>query len=67
MIDWLQDLVNAVHKETVLRCALLAEVGYESDEGLRRALDLWGAGIFYSRDLFRDKLDTVKIHCTLNG
>eukprot|EP00283_Hemiselmis_rufescens_P013841 CAMPEP_0173459020 /NCGR_PEP_ID=MMETSP1357-20121228/60660_1 /TAXON_ID=77926 /ORGANISM="Hemiselmis rufescens, Strain PCC563" /LENGTH=101 /DNA_ID=CAMNT_0014426443 /DNA_START=20 /DNA_END=322 /DNA_ORIENTATION=- len=43
MLEWLQDLVNALQREIGLREQLLAEAGYEDDEGLRRALELWDA------------------------
>lgn len=65
MLEWLQDLVNALRREAALRQTLVSAVGFENDKGLLRAADLWDAGVFYQRDVFCVRLDTVKVHCIL--
>mmetsp|Transcript_42488 Transcript_42488/g.83065 ORF Transcript_42488/g.83065 Transcript_42488/m.83065 type:complete len:217 (+) Transcript_42488:32-682(+) len=65
MLEWLQDLVNALQREVALREQLLAGVGYEQDEGMGRALELWDAKVFFCREAWGERLQTVKIHCVL--
>lgn len=65
MLEWMQDLVNALRREASLRLTLVSGVGYDDDEGLRQAHDLWDAAVFYHRGVFASRLDAVKVHCAL--
>jgi hypothetical protein len=65
MFDWLQDILNALLKETALRITLAADLGYEHDTVMQRAAEMWRVGAFYRREEFRDCLERVKIHCIL--
>jgi hypothetical protein len=65
MLEWMQDLVNALRREASLRLTLVSRIGYDDDDGLRHAHELWDAGVFYQRDVFASRLDAVKVHCAL--
>ncbi len=65
MVDWLQDILNALVKETALRFSLCSDLGYEFDSVMQRAAEMWSLGVFYRRESFREALERVKIHCIL--
>jgi hypothetical protein len=62
MQEWLQDWVSDVSREYGAREMLMKGIG--SDDGLKRAIDLWDARLFFDPDRTNARADAVKIHVT---
>ncbi len=59
MLEWLEDCFIAAGREHALRQLLMREVG--SEEGMRRALDLWESQFRLDDEQVRTRPDIVRV------
>ena len=62
MAEWLEDALNNMKRENALREMLVDGISYTENDGIRRAIELWNTEVFFHRNEFRQRAETVKIH-----